>query len=166
MTKTKLLEALRDRTQVAIRDLLLPVRKQSNDDEEDTAMRTADVFIARIPDSKQSTKKAPYILHQMVNSAHKQEPGEQIESKATVRSIFCVYCDDEQEGGLQLINLMERLRISLMKDPLIGDRQFECDFQAGIEDLVYPDDTYPYYMGEMLTVWDMPKVKREVQGLW
>ena len=162
MTKTRLLEALRDMTLDVTKDLLLPVRQQK-DDAEQPADRTASVYLTRVPDMQQSSKKAPYILHQIVNSKHHQEPGELPESKAVVRSIFCVYCQDEQEGGMHLINLMERIRIALMKNPLIGDNQFECDLQEGIEDLVYPDDTYPYYMGEMLTVWDMPKVKREVR---
>lgn len=162
MTKTKLLEALRDMTQDVTRDLLLPVRQQK-DDAEKPPDRVASVYIARIPDMQQSAKKAPYVLHQIVNSKHRQEPGEQVASKVTVRSIFCVYSEDGQEGGLQLLNIMERIRIALMKNPLVGDNQFECDLQEGIEDLVYPDDTYPYYMGEMLTVWDMPKVKREVR---
>jgi len=28
---------------------------------------------------------------------------------------------------------------------------------------VYPDDTAPFYMGEMVTEWIMPPVEREVQ---
>jgi len=131
-SKTSLLEALRDTTLAATAELLLPVRVQGADEE--ATERRAAVYIGRLPDTKQSTKKAPYILHQLVNSAHKQEPGEQLQSKAVVRSIFCVYSDDEQEGTMQLINLMERLRIALLKNPLIGDNQFECDFQEGLED--------------------------------
>ena len=82
-----------------------------------------------------------------------------------MRSIFCVFCSDEQEGTLYLINAMERLRIALLKNPLIGNNQFECDLKEGLEDLVYPDDTYPYYMGEMITTWKLPPIKREV-SLW
>lgn len=39
-----------------------------------------------------------------------------------VRSIFAVYNDDEQEGGLMLLNLMERLRIRLLREVVIGRR--------------------------------------------
>lgn len=161
LSKTSLLEALKEKTEEVISELLLPVQMQKGDTEE--AEKAADVYIGRLPDTKQSTKKAPYILHQMVNSANKQKPGEQLQSKAVVRSIFCVYCDDEQEGTLHLINLMERLRIALLKNPLIGDNAFECDLQEGLEDLVYPDDTYPYYLGEMISTWDLPPIKREVR---
>lgn len=161
LTKPALLEALRDRTQEAIADLLLPTRPQKADPEE--GERPADVYIGKLPDQKQAIKRAPYIIHQVVNSAHRQKPGEQLESKCTVRSIFCVYCEDEQEGALLLMNLMERMRISLLKDPLIGENRFECDFTEGLEDLVYPDDLYPYFCGEMITVWTLPTIKREVR---
>lgn len=55
-----------------------------------------------------------------------------------MRSIFCVYCNDEQEGALHLLNLMERLRIRLLQDVVIGG-QFELDLEAGIEVLIYPE---------------------------
>ena len=161
LSKTSLLEAFKERTAEATSDLILPLQMQKGDTVE--SGRAADVYIGRLPDSKQNTKKAPYILHQMVNSVNKQIPGEQLQSKAIVRSIFCVYCDNEQDGTLMLINLMERLRISLLRNPLIGDNAFECDLQEGLEDLVYPDDTYPYYLGEMISVWELPPIKREVR---
>ena len=165
LTKVSLLEALREKTLAVTSDLLLPIRRQSDDELE--TERHVSVYIGRLPDMKQSSKKAPYILHQLVNSAHRQEPGELLQSKAIVRSICCVYCDDEQEGTLTLINLMERIRIAILRNPLIGDNQFECDFHEGLEDLVYPDDTYPYYMGEIISTWSLPTIKREgVRSLW
>ena len=161
LSKTSLLEAFKERTIEATSEMLLPTQLQKGDIE--AKEQPASVYIGRIPNMKQNMKKAPYILHQMVNSASKQKQGEQLQSKAIVRSIFCVYCDDEQEGTLMLINLMERLRISLLKNPLIGKNAFECDLHEGLEDLVYPDDTYPYYLGEMISVWELPPIKREVR---
>ena len=165
LSKTSLLEAIKERTIEATSEMLLPTQLQKGDSE--AKERAASVYIGRLPNMKQNMKKAPYILHQMVNSANKQRRGEQLQSKAIVRSIFCVYCEDEQEGTLLLINLMERLRISLLKNPLIGNNAFELDLQeedgAGLEDLVYQDDTYPYYLGEILTVWELPPIKREVR---
>jgi len=163
LSKVALLEALKERTKAETSELILPVRIQKGDDAESVKERAAEVFIGRLPDTQQSTKKAPYILHQLVNSNNKQIPGEQLTSKVIVRSIFCVYCDDEQEGALYLINLMERMRIALLRNPLIGNNVFECDLQEGLEDLVYPDDTAPYFMGEMVSTWDLPPIKREVR---
>ena len=61
-----------------------------------------------------------------------------------------------------LLNLMERLRIYLLKQVVIGG-QFQLDLKAGLESLVYPDDTAPYYAGEMLSTWILPAVEREVR---
>lgn len=66
-----------------------------------------------------------------------------------------------------LLNLMERLRISLLRDPLIHDGgQFQLDLQTGLETMVYPDDTAPYFIGEMASTWIMPRIKREVPEVW
>lgn len=166
MTKVDLLDALAEFTQAATKDLIMPVRIQKEGEEQ--TYRAAQVFKTRLPDSKAAQKKAPYILHQVVTSKDQQPSGDEVESFTTVRSIFCVYCDDEQEGGLMLLNLMERVRISLLKEIVIG-KQFELDLDpggAGIECLVYPDDTAPYFLGEMATTWKMPKIKREVPQIW
>ena len=72
------------------------------------------------------------------------------------------YNDDEQEGGLMLLNLMERLRIRLLREVVIG-RRFQLDLESGLETFIYPDDTAPYYAGEMTTTWRVPGVEREVR---
>ena len=94
LSKTSLLEAFKERTIEATSEMLLPTQLQKGDI--DAKEQPASVYIGRIPNMKQNMKKAPYILHQMVNSASKQTPGEQLQSKAIVRSVFCVYCEDEQ----------------------------------------------------------------------
>jgi len=56
---------------------------------------------------------------------------------------------------------MERVRINLLKEVVIG-KQYELDLDAGLETLIYPEDTAPYYAGEMISVWKIPAVRREV----
>ena len=90
-----------------------------------------------------------------------QQPAQKEESAAVVRSIFCVYNEDEQEGALMLLNLMERLRIELLKKGVVGN-QFALNMEMGIEYLIYPDDTAPFYAGEMISNWLLPSVEREV----
>lgn len=164
MTKVQLLEAFKAFTQEATKDLIFPVRVQRVDEE--ATFRSPDVYLMRLPDGKSATKYAPYVLHQLVTGADKQQEGEYPEGIATVRSIMCVYSDDEQEGGMMLLNLSERLRIQLLKQIVIGN-QFELDLtQGGLEFLAYPDDTAPYFIGEMMSVWKMPPIKREVPQIW
>ena len=82
-----------------------------------------------------------------------------------MRSAFCVYNENEEEGGLMLLNLMERLRIALLRKVVIG-RQFKLDLEAGLDTLVYDTagrPTHPYYLGEMISVWKLPHtIEREV----
>lgn len=159
MTKVILLERLREFTQAAVGELLLPVRAQKAG--EKAQSRPAAVYLMRLPDGTSAVKKAPYILHQALTGKDAQSSGHWPEATATVRSVFCVYSENEQEGGLALLGLMERLRVELLKRVVIG-RQFELDLQAGLETLLYTEDTAPYYLGEMLSVWKLPAIEREV----
>ncbi len=163
MTSVELLGALKTRTEEATAELLMPVKPTK--DAPDAEDRVPAVYIARLPDEKASNKYAPYVLHTVVNTSYNQQPGDLPEGLVNVRTLFCVYSADEQEGGLYLLNLMERIRISLMENPIL-QRQFKLDYAGGIEQLVYPDDTAPFYLGEMMTVWKMPQVRREERSVW
>ena len=155
MTRVMLLRALKDFTLDATRDLLLPVRVQSA--EEEPQERPAEVHLMRLPDSSAAKKKAPYIIHQVITGKDEQKPGKRQTSSAEVRSIFCVYDPDEEEGGLLLLNLMERVRIALLKQGVL-DSRYQLDLEAGLETVSYPDDTAPYYAGEMASRWRLPEL--------
>ena len=165
MTKVVLLKQLKEFTEERVKDLLLPVAQQK-EDEEPPKDRPAEVYRTRLPDSRAAKKKAPYILHQAVTGKDVQKPGDRTpDSSAVVRTVFCVYCKDEEEGGLYLLNVMERLRIALLEQVVIG-KQFRLDLKEGLESLAYPDDasssTAPYYLGEMVSQWKLPPVGRKV----
>lgn len=158
MSKVILLQGLKAFTQDVTRELVFPVAMQK----EDTLPpepRAAEVYCARLPDSKAAKKKAPYILHQFLNGKIVQPEGQLPNDTATVRSIFCVYNPNEQEGGLALLSLMDQLYLSLLERPIVG-AQFVLDLKAGVESMVYPEDSAPYYAGEMITIWRMPPVRR------
>lgn len=159
MTAISLLETLRDVTERATENLILPVAFQKTDDT--PSERAPMVYLTRVPDTASETKKAPYILHQIVTTANVQPEGRRMESRATVRSVFCAYDENAEMGGLALLNMMERLRIALLRQPVIG-RRFCLDRQEGLDTLIYPDDTAPYFIGEMVSVWWMPEVNEEV----
>lgn len=158
MTKVILLDELKTFTEGVTGELIFPVAQQK-EDKEPPKPRAAEVFRARLPDSKAAKKKAPYILHQIITGKDAQTEGRQMDCVATVRSIFCVYHPDEQEGGIALLTLMEQLRLSLLERPIVG-AQFKLDLQVGLESLVYPENSAPYYAGEMITSWHMPPVHR------
>jgi len=159
MNKTVLLEQLKLFTEMAVKDLVLPVAMQKGDTEQQ--YRPAEVYKMRLPDSGAAKKKCPYIIHQVVTGNDVQQNGQTRDSNAVVRSVFCVYDADEQQGALSLLNLMERFRIALLKQTVIG-KQFVLDLSAGMEQMIYPDDTAPYFCGEIVSRWRIPRVEREV----
>ncbi len=160
MNRAIFLEKLKRFTLDATRDLLLPVRVQSA--EETPSERPAEVHLMRLPDSEAAKKKAPYIIHQIITGKDVQKPGEQAACTTEIRSIFCVYCPDEEEGGMLLLNLMERLRIALLRQTVL-DQRYQLDLEAGLEIILYPDDSAPYYAGEMASRWRLPGIEREVR---
>lgn len=160
MNRAVFLEELKRFTLDATRDLLLPVRVQSA--EETPSERPAEVHLMRLPDSEAAKKKAPYIIHQIITGKDVQKPGEQAACTTEIRSIFCVYCPDEEEGGMLLLNLMERLRIALLRQAVL-DQRYQLDLEAGLEIILYPDDSAPYYAGEMASRWRLPGIEREVR---
>ena len=161
MNKVILLDTLKEFTEQAIKDLIMPVMRQKNDTNEEAAPRPARVYKMSLPDMKLKDKKAPYIIHQIITGKDEQLTGEREQAETLVRTVFAVYSPDEQEGGLALLNLMERMRIALMQQVVIG-KQFKLDLSAGLETLVYPDDTAPYYIGEVVSTWELPGITRKV----
>ena len=159
MTRIALLEQLREFTKAVTKDIIMPTMMEKGDAAK--TERPAEVFLMRLPDSRAAKKKAPYILHQLITGNDEQRSGERAESRAMIRTIFCVYHDNEQEGSLALLNLMERVRIELLRKVVIG-RQFTLDLEASLETLIYPDDTAPYFAGEIVSTWKLPAVEREV----
>lgn len=159
MNKVIFLHTLKAFTEDTVNDLLLPVSVQR--ESEIPGLRQAAVHLMRLPDGKSAAKKAPYILHQLITGADEQIAGSLATASCTVRTIFCVYCEDEEVGALHLLNLMERLRIALLKKRILGN-QFTLDLAQKMETLVYTDDIAPYFAGEMVSHWHMPAVQQEV----
>lgn len=162
MTKVLFLDELQRFCKNAVKGFRLATAVQKGDTK--IILRPPDVYKMRLPNSKAAEKVVPYIILQLVTGKDEQLPGQPSDSTALVRLIFCVYSKDEQEGALSLLNVMEAVRIELLKAEVIGEK-FSLDKKEGVETLIYPDDTAPYFMGEMMTAWHLPPVEREI-CLW
>ena len=172
MTWNDLLQALKEFIEQAVKDLKFPVRIQSKAEETAVAenpeleWRVPEVYKMRLPDSKEAKKKAPYVLVQLITTGDVQEQGQVDDSYAIIRIILCVYHKDEQEGALALLNLASRIRIAFLKTCTVGaNNEFVLDKTEKLEFMAYPDDTAPYYAGEMIGTWHLPPISREVR-LW
>ncbi len=157
MTKVMLIESLKEFIAEAVSSFSLPCKPEKGDTEQ--IFRAPDVHRMRLPDSNSATKKAPYIIVQFVNGNDLWKDGTQSEATAVVRFIFCVYCEDEEEGAMSLLNVMEKVRQKLLSVEVIGDC-FKLDTGEGLESLVYPEDTAPFYAGEMIGTFEIPPIER------
>ena len=151
MNRNDFLHVLKAFTEEAVKDLLLPVRPQKST--ETPGRAAAGVYLMRLPDSNAYDKKVPYIIHQIVASEDSQKDGNRTQSFVTVRTIFCVWDSDEQEGALELNELVDRVRMAFLHTRLIGGRYFLDLDESDIKYLYYTEDIAPYYAGEMETVW-------------
>lgn len=171
MTPTLLLEKLREFIEENTEDIILTVRPVKNKTVSPTpppgdeaaknapTHRAAEVHLMRLPDKDAEKNRIPYILLQFITGADTQEQGQQADSEAKVRIIIATYSKNDSEGALDVLNLITRIRVALLKAGEIG-RQFLL--RKPLEYLVYPDDTRPYFFGELITVWEMPTIQREV----
>ena len=157
MTPNILLERLKEFTEETTKDMILEVRVKSG--ETGPKERAAEVYTMRLPNKDAETKQIPYILLQFIKGADDQKEGEQPESECAVRFVFATYSEDGGKGAMDVLNLITSIRFAvIIKCGIV--QQFSI--KSTILYIVYPDSTPPYFMGEMMTLWEMPTIQREV----
>lgn len=161
MTKQNFLDALCNFTRESLKDLILPVEMQE-EDEEPPAPRPPEAHKMGLPDYTLAEKMLPYIVHQIITAKDVWPDRQLPKSQAVVRSVFGVYHPNSQEGPLVLLGVMERMRLALWQQRVIG-RQFELDVTQGLDYLIYEKQLPPYYAGEMLSTWKLPHIESEVK---
>lgn len=159
MTRVMLLDDLKAFCVNAVKDMKFPLEVQQGDTKQ--MYREPDVYKNRLPHSKEYKKYVPYIIAQILNGEHIQKPGEP-QYMAKVRFVFCVYSEDEQEGSIMLLNVMDRVQEKLLKSVNLG-KYFKLNVGEPLESIVYTDDTAPYFAGEMVGTFVLPAIKREVK---
>lgn len=169
MNNIVLLDELKAFTLRRTGDLLLPVQPMPED--RNPAPRAAAVYVPGLPDLLSYESKAPLITHEVINTVDKvvqERPGVlRMQAAAAVRTCFCVYNENGEEGGLALLNLMERFRLGLLEEVCLGG-VFKLDVFTGLESTVYPEDPYgtrkdPFHIGETISVWEIPAIERKVK---
>lgn len=159
MTIVELLKSLKIVCEDATKNMILPTAVQSGDKKR--IVRPPEFYLQRLPQSENAKKLAPYGIIQFAHGQHIQKPGNDPYFFVDVRFVFCVYGDDEQDGAIMLLNFMECIQQRLLKDVAIG-RGAILDVNEPLEMLAYPDDTAPYFAGEMAGTFVLPPIKREV----
>lgn len=159
MTRVKLIEDLKAVCSKATEKMRLPLAVQKGDTERQ--FKKPEIYGMRLPNSGNADKYVPYIIIQLVSSQHVQKEGKPPFYTASVRFVFAVYCEDEQEGAIMLLNVMDRVQQKLLEQVQVG-KTFLLDVHEPLEAVVYPDNTAPYYAGEMAGTFILPPTEREV----
>lgn len=162
MTPIILLECLKEFVQEATKNMKLQSRVQGNSPDEQKE-KNAEVFLMRLPDKNARQNRVPYILLQLLTGKDDQQERNPAESTVQVRVVVCTYSSDESVGSMDVLNVILRLRSELEKTGIVGERFV---LQYPLEYLIYPDDTHPYFFGEMMLNFSIPTIKREVEELW
>lgn len=155
----ELLDAMKAFLEDATKNFKLPTAVQKGDEKQ--VSRAPEVHTMRLPQSTSYKKYAPYIIVQYVTSKDVQQHGSASESTTVIRLIFCVYNADEELGALDLVDVIDAVRIKLERELVIVNK-YRVDKSLGIETLIYSDDTAPYYGGEMMFNVEVPPIEREV----
>jgi len=171
MTPNVLLERLKEFIQENTADIILAVRpvknktlpprlrEQTEEEAEEVTQRAAEVHLMRLPDKDAETNRIPYVLLQYLAGKDEHPEGRQEDTTGNVRIIVATYSDNDSEGALDVLNVITRIRIALLKAGVVGEQFL---LRKPLDHLIYPDDTQPYFFGEMMTVWEMPTIRREV----
>lgn len=153
MTPLELLEALKGYCEEITKNMRLIARVQKNGIQ--AAERAPAVFVGNLPDKESEKKAAPYILLKLLTGKDDNE-----ESICRVRIICVTFSEDKQENYIQCLNLVTRIKTKLLEDVVI-DNHFSC--QKPVEFIIYDDDLEVYQIGEIMTIWEMQKVKRDIR---
>ena len=152
MTPLDLMESLKAYCEDKTKDMLLVARVPDNGTE--AGERPPKVFIGNLPDKEAEKKQAPYILLKLLTTKDEDE-----ESTAMVRIIVVTFSEDKQENYIQCLNVVSKIKSSLLEDVVIQER-YSC--QKPIETIMYDDDLEVYQIGEIMTTWEMPQVQRNI----
>ena len=157
MTPVILLDNLEEFVKEKTKDIKLQVRVRKPEQEKE---RAADVYKMRLTKKEDQTEKVPYILLQFLTG----KDGEVQEGSACqIRIVVATYAENDRMGAYDVLNVILRIRSELQKAGIIGGY---FALKKPLEYIVYPDSTQPYFLGEMITNWSIPEIKREVEAIW
>lgn len=159
MTPAILLDELQKFIEEETKDILLEVKVRTGPATEKE--RAAKVYKMGLPEKDDTTQQIPYILLKLVTGKDEQEERQPKYGEVKVRMVIVTYSPDGQRGPLELLNLIQRIRERLQKQHIIASRF--C-LQYPFEYLIYQDTEPPYYLGEIMTVWSIPVIERELKG--
>ncbi|MEK3770118.1 hypothetical protein MKY14_16320 [Paenibacillus sp. FSL R5-0887] len=86
---------------------------------------------------------------------------QQDSSKVTVKLVFGVKAEDQQ-GFIDLFNIMEQVRIEFLRQRIIN-RRYKMELPYKWE--FFDEQPYPEWYGQATTIWTLPAIQEE-EGLF
>ncbi|MEA5083291.1 MAG: hypothetical protein VB018_03960 [Lachnospiraceae bacterium] len=160
MTATNLLDALKEFIENVTKDLILEVKTKQGEEKQERAPL---VFQGILPRKSEPVQHVPYVLIKFLTGKDGQITGQFEESEMKTRVIIVTYSEDNGQGYIDTLNVIDRIRIKLLETRVLND---VFGLKMPVEFTVYDDDTGPYTIGELLLSWDTPTIQREVSGIW
>lgn len=143
-----------------LKDYRLPVKQGERKDQ--PLERPVEVSSMVMPDPDDDHERVPYIMLQLLNGKDERADSGQMKSQVNVRIVITIFNRDKQEGRLQILHIIQKLRADLLRKGIVG-RSFEVLWP--LEYLIYPDETEWNHLGEMSVMFSVPPVEREVPFL-
>ncbi|GHV06346.1 hypothetical protein FACS1894217_04850 [Clostridia bacterium] len=161
MTVTNLIDALKVTVETALDDLILEKRgsQTSRNAREPDSTCGVNAYKLRAPTEEAETEEVPYIIIQPLNGNDTQEAGQYPQADAKIRFVIATYSADNSTGALSVLTIIDRLRLAFERRGVIAE---QYQLMPPLEWVIYPEDTAPYFLGEISTVWTIPAVQQEV----
>lgn len=157
MTTTDLVDALAEFVREATQDMVLPAKVKKGEPE--PKARPPHIYKMRVPSKEDERQQIPYIIVQHLKGKDEMNEHGEMDCTAVMRIIVATYSENQSDGAMCVENILTRIRIALLKRRMVAKKFL---LNMPLEYVVYPDSTAPYYLGEMITNWQMPAIKREV----
>ena len=117
MTVINLLEALKAELENITKDLMLEVKTKKG---EEKTIKSPAVYLGQLPSKAEATQYVPYILVKALTGQDSQTAGQMPESECKTRIIVVAYSENSSTGYMDVLNVIDRIRIGLLKERIIA----------------------------------------------
>ena len=108
--------------------------------------------------SKTGLEYVPYILIKLLTGEDVQTPGQPTESTVKTRIILTTYSKNPEEGYIDAVNIISRIRTDLLTKRKVGG---VFKLKMPVEYIVYEVDIGAYTVGEIVAEWSMPPIEQK-----
>lgn len=116
------------------------------------------VYGMGLPAKTMAEREVPYLIVRYLTSKNNRES-----DLASVLFMAALYSEDDGKGGFEILRLMDRLTRKLCETEVIADSFTLVRSRENLlETTVYQPESMPYYIGEIETVWSLPRAERDL----